>query len=96
MPIPRGGLSEEQMKSLITSQSSSFKWEKGKTVFRTDRVGPNGVTVGYQDWRRSDGATAKVWLTGKAGSQDMSGQMELATRQYTEAQRVFDKENGDN
>ena len=39
---------------------------------------------------------AKFWVTGKAGSQELSGQMELSTKRFADAQAFFDKQNGAN
>ncbi len=85
------GLSVDQMKALLDAQSAALKWRKGKTVYRSS----SGFTYGSVDWLRSDGATARFWLSGKADAQTQSGQVELSTKEYTYAQRFYDKENGD-
>jgi hypothetical protein len=36
------------------------------------------------------------WLSGKADVQSQSGQVEISTKEYTYAQHIYDKENGDN
>jgi hypothetical protein len=86
------GLPEKQMKALLDSQSSGFTWEKGKTVYRTG----GDETSGIENWTRSDGATAKFFISGKASSEELSGELELSTKEYTVAQRFYDKENGSN
>ena len=87
------GLTEDQMKAILDSQNAGLKWRKGRTVYHTDG---SGETYGSVDWLRSDGATAKFWVSGKAASQNQSGQVELSTEEYTHAQHFYDKENGDN
>jgi hypothetical protein len=87
------GLSEDQMKVILNSQAAGLKWRKGRTIYQTDR---SGETHGTVDWVRSDGATARFWMSGKAGSQQESGQIDLSTKQYAVAQDFYDKENGDN
>jgi hypothetical protein len=89
---PRG-LSEDQMKTILDSQSAGFKWRKRKNVYHTDR---SDETSEAEDWLRSDGATAIFTKSGKADSLALSGQMELSTKQYADAQHFYDKENGDN
>jgi hypothetical protein len=84
------GLTSGQMKAILDAQNAGFKWDKGKTVYRTS----GGETSGKTDWLRSDGATARYWLSGNASAQDIGGQVDLSTRQYTQAQRFYDKENG--
>jgi hypothetical protein len=86
------GLTEDQMKGILDAQSAGLKWEKGKTVLRTDRSLQS--TSGTVDWLRSDGATARFWLSGKADAQTHTGQVDLSTKLYTSAQRIYDKENG--
>ncbi len=86
-------LSEAQMKALLDAEGADMKWHKQKSLFRTD---DSGSTYGTEFWSRSDGALAKIWVTGKAGSQDLSGQLELATKKYADAQAFFDKQDGAN
>ena len=86
------GLTEDQMKAILNSQSAGLKWEKGRTLYRTVA----GLTSGSADWRRSDGATATFWTSGKADSQIQTGQVDLSTKQYAVAQHFYDKENGGN
>jgi hypothetical protein len=86
------GLSLEQLKEILNSQSAGFKWHKGRTVYQSG----GGDTDCAMDWLRSDGATAKFWMSGKADSQAQSGQMDISTKEYTYAQHIYDKENGDN
>ncbi len=88
-----GGLSEDQMKTILDLESAGLKWTRQNAVYHTDRA---NVTYGTQDWVRGDGATAKFWLSGKATSENESGQIELATRAYGAAQRDVDKQNGAN
>jgi hypothetical protein len=90
---PARPLSEEKLKALLDSESAGLKWRKGNSVFRTDN---SGSTYGTENWSRSDGATAKFWVTGKAGSRALSGQMELSTKKFTDAQAFFDKQDGAN
>jgi hypothetical protein len=84
------GLSKDQMMGILNSQSAGLKWDKRNTIYRTS----NGQTYGTIDWLRSDGATARFWVSSHAGSQTQTGQVDVATKQYTYAQRIFDKENG--
>ena len=86
-------LSEAQMKTLLDSESAGLKWRKRNSVFRTDN---SGSTSGAENWSRSDGAVAKFWVTGKAGTQNLAGQMELSTKKFADAQAFFDKQNGAN
>ena len=90
---PSQPLSEEQMKALLDSESPGMTWRKRNSIFRTDN---SGSTSGVENWTRSDGATAKFWVTGKAGSKDISGQMELSTKRFADAQAFFDKQDGAN
>ena len=87
------GLSEAQLKAILDSQSAGFKWRKEKTVYHTDR---SDETAETENWLRSDGATADFFMSGKAASGDLSGEVELSTREYAAAQRFYDKENGVN
>ena len=87
------GLSEDQMKAILDSQSAGFKWRKRKTVYHTDRSDETSET---ENWLRSDGATANFLMSGKAASGDLSGEVELSTKEYTLAQHFYDKENGAN
>ena len=86
-------LSEAQMKTLLDAESAGLKWRKRNAIFRSDI---SGSTSGVETWSRSDGAIAKFWVTGKAGSKDVSGQMELSTRRFADAQAFFDKQDGAN
>jgi len=86
-------LSEGQMKTLLDTESAGLKWGKRNSIFRTDN---SGTTYGTEKWSRSDGAIAKFWVTAKAGSQDMSGQMELSTKRFADAKAFFDKQDGAN
>ncbi len=90
---PSQPLSEPQMKALLDAESAGLKWRKRNSVFRTDN---SGSTSGLENWLRSDGAIAKFWVTGKAGSRDLFGQMELSTKRFADAQAFFDKEDGSN
>jgi hypothetical protein len=90
---PSHPLSEEQMKTLLDSESAGLKWRKRNSVFHTDNSS-GGSTYGTVNWSRSDGAIAKFMVTGKAASQDLSGQMELSTKRYADAQAFFLKEDG--
>jgi len=87
------GLTEDQMKAILDSQSAGFKWRKRKTVYHTDR---SDETAGTENWLRSDGATANFFMSGKAASGELSGEVELSTKEYTVAQHFYDKENGAN
>ena len=87
------GLSEDQMKAILDSQSAGFKWHKQKTVYHTDRSDETSET---ENWLRSDGATANFLMSGKAASGDLSGEVELSTKEYTFAQHIYDRENGAN
>ena len=86
-------LSEEQLKALLDSESAGLEWRKRNTIFRSDI---SGSTSGMENWSRSDGAVAKFWLSGKAGSKDISGQLELSTKRFADAQAYFDKQDGAN
>ncbi len=86
---PSHPLSEGQLKALLDSESAGLKWRKRDSVFRTDN---SGNSYGTESWSRSDGAIAKFWVTGKAGSQDLSGQMELSSKRFADAQAYFDKQ----
>jgi hypothetical protein len=86
-------LSEGQMKALLDSESAGLKWRKRNSILRSDIA---GSSYGTENWSRSDGAIAKFWITGKAGSREMSGQMELSTKRFADAQAFFDKQNGAN
>jgi hypothetical protein len=90
---PSHPLSEAQLKALLDSESAGLKWRKRNAIFRTDN---SGSTYGTENWLRSDGAIAKFYVTGKAGSPDLSGQMELSTRRFADAQAFFDKQDGAN
>jgi hypothetical protein len=90
---PSRPLSEAQMKTLLDSESAGLKWRKRNSNFRTDN---SGSTYGTETWSRSDGAMAKFYVTGKAGSPDLSGQMELSTKRFADAQAYFDKQDGAN
>jgi len=86
------GLSIDQMKAILDSQRAGQDWHKGRAVYRSDRHD----TAGAIAWKRDDGATATFWLSGQASSRNPSGEMELATKQYTTAQAYWDKEDGNN
>jgi hypothetical protein len=86
-------LSQEQMKTLLDADSAGLKWRKRNSVFRTDNA---GSTYGVENWLRSDGASAKFYFTGKAASQDLTGQMELSTKRFVDAQTFYDKQDGAN
>ena len=86
-------LSEGQMKTILDSESAGLKWRKRNSVFHTDN---SGSTNGAENWTRSDGAVAKFWVTAKAGSGDLSGQMEISTKKFADAQAYFDKQYGPN
>jgi len=87
------GLSEDQMKAILDSQSAGFKWRKQKTVYHTALSDETSETV---NWLRSDGATAQLLMSGTAASRALSGDVELSTKEYTFAQHVYDQENGSN
>jgi len=86
------GLSEEQMKALLDADAAGLKWHRQHTVYRTDRT--SGQTVGAEAWARGDGATARFWTSGNAASQNETGEMELSTKQYADAQAYYDKLDG--
>jgi hypothetical protein len=88
------GLSEDQMKAILNAQSAGQKWDKGKTIFRS--TGISGYTYGTIDWLRSDGATARFYLSSQSSSQTQTGQIDLSTKYYAYAQHFYDKENGGN
>jgi len=90
---PSHPLSEGQLKALLDSESAGLTWQKRNSIFRTDN---SGTTYGAENWTRSDGAIAKFWVTGKAGSKDLTGQMELSTKRFADAQAFFDKQDGAN
>lgn len=90
---PSSPLSVGQMKAILDSESADSKWQKGNSVFRSEYA---GSTYGSQNWERGDGAIATFWLTGKAKSQEASGQMELSTKRYADAKAFFEKEDGGN
>lgn len=85
------GLSEDQMKAILDLESAGQKWEKQKSAYHTD--GSN-TTYQTEDWLRSDGATARIWVSGKADSENASGEIELSTKEYAYAQRELDKRDG--
>jgi hypothetical protein len=85
------GLTVETMKAILDSESAGLKWHRTNSIFHS---APFGDTHGEQDWRRDDGAVAKFWLSGKADSQHETGEMEISTKQYTDAQAFYDKEDG--
>ena len=86
------GLTLDQMKAILDSEGAGQGWHKGRAVYRSDRHD----TAGAIGWKRDDGATATFWLSGKAASQNQSGEMELSTKQYATAQAYWDKEDGSN
>jgi hypothetical protein len=90
---PSQPLSEGQMRALLDSESAGLKWRKRNSIFRSDI---SGSTSGMENWSRSDGVTAKFWLSGQAGSKDIAGQMELSTKRFADAQAYFDKQDGAN
>jgi len=90
---PSHPLSEGQMKALLDAESAGLEWRKGHSVFRTDN---SGSTYGSENWSRSDGVVAKFWVSGKAASQDLAGQMELSTKRFSDAQAFYDKQDGTN
>jgi hypothetical protein len=61
------GLSEDQMRTILDSQSAGFKWRKRKTGYHTDR---SDETSEAENWLRSDSATADFLMSGKAASGD--------------------------
>ena len=87
---PSHALSEPQMRALLDAEGEGAKWRKRNSVFHTDN---SGSTYGTENWV-SEGATAKIYLTGKASSQDLSGQLELSTKKYAATQAFFDKQDG--
>jgi hypothetical protein len=88
------GLSEDQMKAILDAESAGLKWRKGRSVYHTDRIDASGVTSASENWLRSDGATASFGLSGRADSRSLSGSMEMATKEYSDAQGFFDKQDG--
>jgi hypothetical protein len=87
------GLSEDQMKTILNSESGALKWSRRNSVDRTDR---SGETSRVENWLRSDGVTAKFWLSGEAASGKLTGEIELSTKEYSMAQRNLDKRDGNN
>jgi hypothetical protein len=85
------GLTVDMMKAILDSEGAGQKWHKGRAVFRSEAFGD---TRGCQEWRRDDGAVARFWLSGKADSQHQTGEMEISTKPYTDAQAFYDKEDG--
>jgi hypothetical protein len=82
------GLTVDMMKAILDSEGPG-KWHRKNSIFRS---APFGETHGVQEWRRDDGAVAKFWLSGKADSQHATGEMEISTKQYTDAQAFYDKQ----
>jgi len=87
------GLSEDQMKTILDSENGALKWSRRNSVYHTDR---SGETTRTEDWLRSDGATAKSWMSGKASSGKLTGELEVSTKEYSIAQRNLDKQDGSN
>jgi len=85
------GLTQDQMKGILESQKAGLKWDEQRKQYRTY----GGTTYGTIYWRRSDGAVAKFYVSGKASSRSQTGQVELSTKLYATAQSTYDKENGD-
>jgi hypothetical protein len=84
-------ISEDQKKAILDSESAGLAWSEKSTAFRTDR---SDVTSGTQSWLRSDGATAICWMTGKLILHPGWSEIDIATRQYTAAQRNLDQQDG--
>jgi len=84
------GLTQDQMKAILDSQSAGLKWERKRKVYRTVA----GTTYGTINWERSDGAVARFFVSSPAASQTQTGQVELSTKLYFTAQSTYDKENG--
>jgi hypothetical protein len=89
---PSKGLSEDQMKSILTLEGAGANWERKSRTYRTDR---SDNTSEKQEWVRSDGAIARLWLSGEKAENE-SGEIELSTREYAAAQRNLDKQDGSN
>lgn len=87
------GLTERQMKALLDADAAGQKWHRQRRLFRTDS---GWDTSGIEDWERSDGALARLYLSGKAASRDPTGEMDLSTRQYAAAQAYYDQLDGNN
>jgi hypothetical protein len=84
------GLSEDEMKSILNLESAGLTWIKKNNNYHTDR---SEVTYRTEEWIRSDGVTAKCWMSGKAKTGNESGEIELSTSNYASAQRELDKQN---
>ncbi|MCE0496353.1 MAG: hypothetical protein LV481_00190 [Methylacidiphilales bacterium] len=88
-----GGLSEDQMKTILNSENGALKWSRRNSVDHSDLAGDLSRA---EDWLRSDGATARFWLSGTAASGKLTGEIELSTKEYSLAQRNLDKQDGTN
>ena len=88
---PSRDISDAQKKALLNSESGGFKWSEKGTTFRTDQ---SDITSGIQRWRRSDGATAICWMSGKVVLHQGWGQIDITTKQYAAAQQLLDRQGG--
>ena len=84
-------ISEDQKQGILASERAGQQWSEQATNYRTDR---SDVTSGMQSWLRSDGATAICWMSGKLTTQHGWGEIDLSTKQYADAQRALDRQDG--
>ncbi len=84
-------ISEDQKQALLASEKAGQEWSEQATNYRTDR---SNVTSGVQSWLRSDGAIATCWMSGRLTTEHGWGEIDLSTKQYADAQRDLDRQNG--
>jgi hypothetical protein len=84
-------ISEDQKQAILNSESAWLQWSEQATNYHTDR---SDVTSGKQIWRRSDGATAICWMSGKIKVNHGWGEIDLSTKEYAAAQRDLDRQDG--
>jgi hypothetical protein len=88
---PSGEIPDDQKQAIFNTESAGLQWQKQKTTYQTDR---SDVTTETETWLRSDGTNATCWMSGKVNQKHGWNEIDLATAQYTAAQRALDQQDG--
>ena len=84
-------ISDEQLQGILSAEGAGLKWSRQSTNYRTDR---SDYTSEKQQWKRSDGADAICWASGKTSFQHGWGEIDISSRGYEAAQREVDRQGG--
>ena len=82
---------KDAVKAILDAESAGQTWTSQGAHYRTDR---SDMSTGSEGWRRSDGATAVCWMSGRPTPEEGWGEIDISTPRYAAAQHELDRRNG--